>query len=111
MKTLDLEPINGKWYKYPDDEDISFHLRPFSVFSMNQLPNEGDDIKPQEMLPIFQYSVLDWKGLVDKKGKKIPCTEENKKIIFEYIPEITTFVLTKSTEMRYEILGEEEVKN
>lgn len=45
----------------------------------------------QEIEAIWDHTITDWKGVVDKSGKPIPCTKENKIKLLDRVPAIHRF--------------------
>ena len=67
-----------------------------------KLQADGLVIRASENCRKFIYCLEWWKGVVDKKGKPVPCSDANKKMIFDVKadPEMIAFVLEKADEMK-----------
>ena len=65
-----------------------------------------DDEQPKERFVDHNYLAItldridgiicDWEGVVDKDGKELECTRENKIAIFEYDPPVINYVLKEA---------------
>ena len=40
--------------------------------------------------------ICDWEGVVDKDGKELECTKENKLVVFNYNPAVINYVLDEA---------------
>ena len=53
---------------------------------------------------LWEYVIIDWKGLYDQDGKEIPCTKENKVMLMQGSVKFSSFIgncvekLTEETE-------------
>jgi len=110
MKKINVSKTKGQWFDYDKDSDVKFNLRPFTVFTLTKLPSE-QTLSPEDFWNIFNYSLLDWKGIVGDDDKALKCNEDNKKIVFEYDKEVVAFITGKITELRSGVIPEEEIKN
>lgn len=112
MKTINKKTLKGKWYKFPEDKDIEVLVRPFSVFSMTKPPSaDATEINITDFYENFAYVLLDWKGIVDEDKKPLKCNDENKKIVYDFIQELSGFVVESSIKMRDEAVSNKEAKN
>lgn len=68
--------------KYRDLRDRKFRE------NLEQVRLKGESALTEEMLQeVFAHTVIvDWKGLVEEDGKKIPCTPENVLRVFQVDP-------------------------
>lgn len=111
MRKIKLQTTKGTWLEFPEDPEVKLLIKPISVFALSILPSEKE-MKPTDGWNMFNYMLLDWKGLVDENDKDIKCNEENKKVIFDYDQELVAFVLEKSSELREDVTGgQKELKN
>ena len=126
------ESNEGVWCKYKDE---SYKIKYVSPLKQNYiLARDGqldeirsfkeDDIEkhPEKMLKIAVNDwrtgiaiagLVDWKGITSE-GKKAPCTEENKKTVFEYDSDRMLFVYERCTNQSFFLtgkLGEDGSKN
>lgn len=102
-----IQPI---WIEYK--QGVKIQIRPFSVFANNMLPS-GQDANEQisEFWKIFNYVVLAWEGIVDEEDKAFEYNEENKKILYDYDPELRSFIIDSAIKARQSVISEEELKN
>ena len=110
MRKYNQKTAKGEWIVFPEDEEVQILVRPFSLFNLTRLPSE-DDFNFKQFLEIYDYCVLDWKGIQDDEGKPLKCNDENKKMVFNFDQELVLFVVNESTKLRDKILTEKEVKN
>jgi len=92
--------LKEEWFKL--DDEVSFKIGPVP-FSTHKTTEVMDMVFQQYMI-----SLLDWKG-IKESGKVFKCTEDNKKFLYDYYPEIRDFVLDKAKSISSELEGE--VKN
>jgi len=110
MRKFNKKTAKGSWIPFPDDEEVQLKIRPFSLFNLTKIPTEeGMDF--DQFWTIFNYSVLEWKGIQDSNGEPLKCDEENKKIVFDYDQPVVLFAVEQSTKLRDEVITEKEVKN
>ncbi len=57
--------------------------------------------------------IVGWENVLDEKGKEIPCTDENKIIVYELNPDVIDYVIEKADSFgrKIEEVEEEEIKN
>lgn len=81
----------GNWVDW--EEGASFQLRPYPITQIESI--KDDDLKSQveQTLKMFKYCIVDWKGLEDEEGEKIPCNEKWKQYMFDHYADIRDFVL------------------
>lgn len=84
--------IKEEWVKYPEDEEVEFLIRPFPS-SQGLVPPDDMEGQAHFNWKIFQYCVVDWKGIIGEDDKPLECNDENKKFIFDYVREFYSFVL------------------
>lgn len=77
--------------RWIDFGDVRFKVRPFPMSGGMYVPGEEKSIA-EFMLKKFMYVTIDWTGLEDQDGKELKCTDENKKFIFDFVPEIHSFI-------------------
>jgi hypothetical protein len=110
MKKLSKKSTTAQWIKFPDDEEIELLIRPFSLFNLNKTPTETT-FTIQDMWEVFNYSLIDWKGLVGDDDKKLEVIEESKALIFDFDQSIVSFVVEQASKLRESILSVPEAKN
>jgi len=112
MKKINTKPLKGKWFTFPDDEEISVLIKPFSLFNMNRMPSENiEDVNVADFFDNFKYVCLDWKGLIDEDDKPLECNEENKRVVYDYFQELVAFVIDNSMKSRNDVVSGESAKN
>jgi hypothetical protein len=84
--------VEAKWIKYPDDEEVEFKIRPFPQ-SEGLMPSDDEYKQAQFNWKVFNYCVLDWKGMVNEDNEPLECNEINKKFVFDYVREVFSFVI------------------
>lgn len=109
MKKFNKKAAQGTWVTYTEDEDVELKIRPFSLFSLSKLPT-ATNIEMSDFWNIYDYVLMDWKGIEDEDGP-LEFNEENKKMVYDYDQEISAFVVSQASEMREKIVSEKEVKN
>jgi len=109
MKKYNTHTTKGEWITLPSDEEVKFKLRPFSIFSLTKKPSE-DNVDMSEMWNVFNYCVIDWKGLEGEDGS-MDCNEDNKRIVYDYDQELVVFITNESTRLREKVIGGKGLKN
>jgi len=111
MRKYTVKPTKGVWIKFPEDDETEVLVKPMSVFALNKLPSD-DNISFQQAWDIFNTMVADWKGIVDEDGNPIKCTEETKKMVYEFDQELVAFIMEESNKLRDQVVGgKKELKN
>lgn len=102
--------MKGKWFTFPEDEDIKFLIKPFPytkvVLEMASIKDVGAF---EQQLAIVNECVTDWEGLEDENGKKLTCNKTNKEYVFTSYSDLAIFLLTKINDV--ESKPEKELKN
>ena len=101
-----------RWIIFPEDKDIQFQIRPFSILHLKKYPSE-DQVSFEALWEVFNGAVIAWKGIEDENGKELPCNEENKRKVAEENDDLLVFVTDKSvmSSTLYKKITENEVKN
>lgn len=123
------DPNPGIWFKFnPDDpESGEISLRPQNAEQRNKTRRKAiknrveykhgqryevqdvDDDLFSEL--IWDYSIADWSGLVDDKGKQIKCTTENKVFLMRNHVGFARFVSEKLEEISEGYADRLEIEN
>ena len=111
MFKLNNEVEEGQWFDYPKIEGIKFKIRPTSLYALKKTPGESIEIDLTDMPILFDYVLMDWKGIGDEKGKQLKCNQKTKLALLNQAPDMVTFVLETAGKMRSDTIPEEEVKN
>lgn len=98
---INKKAVKSNWFDF--NEKVKFNLKPFP-FSSVKLSDVDATLWAQ-----FDFCVIDWKGLEDDEGKALKCDEENKRFIFDYVPELREFIFTSVRTYNEKINGE--IKN
>lgn len=100
-KKQSMKLKKGNWVEWEEGAEIRLRPFPASQSKVNQA-----DIDMEFTMEVFNYCVMDWKGIVEdtKEEKSIPCNKETKEYMFDYNPEMLTFVM----ETLKEIMGVED---
>ena len=111
------DPNPGFWFKFnPDDpESGEISLRPQNAEQRNKTRKkavkdrveykQGQRFEVQDVDDelfselVWDYSIVDWSGLVDDKGKQIECTTENKVFLMRNHIGFARFVAEKLGEL------------
>lgn len=99
--------LKEQWVKI--DEDVEVLLQPFPA-SRNIFQSVENRELDKIYWKMFNYSVLDWKGLVDENDKPLECNEENKQVVFDFAQEVMMEITSKITEISNIVDIEEEKK-
>ena len=123
------DPNPGIWFKFDDSnpESGEIALRPQNADQRaktrktaikNRVEyNHGQRYEVQDIDEdlfselIWDYSIADWSGLVDDKGKDIPCTAENKSFLMKNHIGFARFVSEKLEEISEEYADKLELEN
>jgi hypothetical protein len=82
MKKVNTKLALEKWVTYDKDKDIKIKIRPYP--KTQAMYGVGDKDLAQLAWDRFNYCLVDWKGLLDDDDAEWPCSEDNKKYIFDY---------------------------
>ena len=93
--------IKEKWYDL--DKKVSFKIKPFPI-SHNILRSIGKDDTIDIWWKMFDYSLIDWKGINDENDKLMECNDENKKFLFDYSQDVMMFVCNKASANNKDII-------
>lgn len=85
-------------------EKSKFLIRPFPRFTV--LDKDKDS---ERMWLSFDYALQGWSGLEEEDGSEFKYTDENKRILFDFIVEVVNFVFEKANEKYIKI--SESIKN
>ena len=59
----------------------------------NEAPKiKVSDLNDDYLFMLFNEAIVDWKGFDDDDDKELKCTAKNKKIVYEFYPELREFV-------------------
>ena len=95
--------ISAKTYepKWVEFDGCDLLLAPYPVGRTDLVMSSDMSlvISGKQRKEMFMYSVQDWKNIEDVNGVNIPCTEENKAIVFDYnLNGMAGFVYTFNSE-------------
>lgn len=111
MKLNTKKLTETKVITHPKYPDVKVTIRPFSLFSLNQVPSAQMLKDIQEYFNIFNYAVISWEGVFDEKNKILECDKQNKQLMFDSDFAFATDVVHESISMRNGLVPEEERKN
>lgn len=116
MRQFDFSKISyeSKWVDYKDESDViqpadlRLQIRPYPHSSEEMLIEDMDTLVVSEKNTCkkFMYCLTAWaKGYVDAMGKPLPCTDEIKKMMYDFQIKLETthlirFVIEKADELR-----------
>ncbi len=109
MKKFNKKSVQGEWINFPDDKEVKFKIRPFTLFNITKLPSE-DNFDIGQVWNIFNYSVVGWKGIEDESGP-MECNEENKKLVYDFDQDLVIFVSEQASSLREKVISRKEIKN
>ena len=94
MRKISKNKIKSKWVNFDKDPDVKFKLRPVPINNiLLGVALEGD--RKKIIWDKFNYALEEWEGMTDENDKPLPCTEENKKFVFDWDEEILLFIGNK----------------
>ena len=106
-----------KWYNFetgkaadkPGKTGAFLKVRPYPASMSNIIVTEnGIELSGKNQADVFMYCLTDWAGIFDAKEKKLKCSEEIKKKIFDFsMSGIPGFVIQKSKLFEKEKAGME----
>ena len=132
MAVFDLDNLNeGAWFPYGEDAKVKLRACPVSVMQSirekfvkhqveykkktkygEQQRIEYDEIKPADLkkirAEIYDYTIQDWEGFTDPKGKALPCTRKTKVALMDGSPQFSTFVEESTAQLDKDIEAEKE---
>jgi len=96
--------IEAKWIEFKEAKGVSFKIRPFPVSHNVIRTSIAKNDQVESFFKIFDYCVVDWKGINGEDDKPLECNTENKKFLFDYSESIMMFVINKSAEDKDKII-------
>jgi hypothetical protein len=75
------------------------------TWDRNQRFTDPDYYKFKKKL--IEKTIIDWKGIEDENGAVLPCTTENKELVYAFNPDIIDEVINK-IQAETEKIGEDE---
>jgi len=111
MISIDPKLQAGTWFTHPDEETLQFKLRPTSIYSLNKTPGETVDITLPDVVDMYLYCLIDWKGVGDPDDKPLKCNKENKLAFLNQHDNLATYVVTKSGELKNDLVEAQAAKN
>lgn len=108
------------WYDFdtgekidaPAEKGVFLKIRqhPASMADTTFMPNGSMILSGRDQFEKFNYCLEDWKGIVDKSGKELPCSADVKRKVFDFkLGGIADFVMLKI--LRFEKAKEDSEKN
>jgi hypothetical protein len=111
MKLKVKKMLVTKEVVHPEYPEVKVTVRPFSIFSLNQIPSAPNIQDIKEYFNIFDYSVVSWVGISDENDKPLKCNTENKKFLFESDLIFSLEIVKEAANLRNQMFSEEERKN
>jgi hypothetical protein len=112
MRKFETKVKKDEWYEpFEEEKDVKVKVKPFSILHLTRLPSGEGDFGPEQMFNVFKKCTVDWKGIVDDKGKPLPCTDENKTRVFDQDFELASLVVSHAISLKTQVLSEKESKN
>ena len=110
MRKFKQKIAKGKWTTFPEDDEVQVLIRPFSLFNLTKIPTEVD-VDFTQFMDIYNYCLLDWKGIQDNQGNDLKCNDDNKKLVFDFDQELVLFVVNECSKLRQDVLSGKAIKN
>ena len=97
---FDLDDLNpGRWFPFdpsnPDGDGICLRVVPTVELRRMQtdctIKGKGID-QPKFDAALWEYCIVDWRGVQDASGSEIECNAENKSILMGGAPDFSDFV-------------------
>lgn len=111
MRKINKKNVAARWFDLPEDPQVKLLIRPFALRNYNRVPIDTNKVSGESLWEQFDWSLMDWKGMVGEDGKKEKCNEKNKNFVFNYDTQIMNFVLEKANELKKDVVSEESSKN
>lgn len=81
---IDNLRYEARWFDYQDGVRLKIRPYPASMSNVIIRAGKGVVLEGEESLKMFVYCLIDWDGVVDANGKPLPCTDEIKRIIYDF---------------------------
>jgi len=111
MISIDPKLQAGTWFTHPDEKTLQFKIRPTSIYSIKKAPGEVLDITLPDVVDMYLYCLMDWKGVGGPDDEELKCNEETKLTFLNQQDQYIAFIITKAGEMKKDIAEAQEVKN
>lgn len=100
---INRKNLEGKWVDW--EHGVKLLLRPFPSSEGIFAPQNAKEIAEASWIR-FDYCVLDWEGIEDEEGNTLECNSENKRLIFDYVEDLLSFVIVKTRQIGNEMSDE-----
>jgi hypothetical protein len=104
MRKYNTKLREALWYPFPLDEEIELQLRMFPNSEAMMIEGASENAIASGVWKVFDYCVVDWKGILDEEDNAIPCNEENKLFIFEQDEELMGWVLDTVSNLKVTLI-------
>jgi len=96
------ETYEAKWYKMEDGSELK--IRPYTVGQGDFIFRDGELVQSgQSRWKMFDYSLIDWKGVLDQDGNTLKLSDEIKQMVLDYaLGDIPIFVINTNGELLIE---------
>ena len=111
MISIDPKLQAGTWFTHPDEETLQFKIRPTSIYSLKKAPGEAVDIQLPDVVDMYMYCLVDWKGVGGTDNKALKCNKENKLAFLNQHDAFIAFIITKAGEIKSDFDEAQAVKN
>ena len=100
---LNQSYLKPKWVEFEESKGVSFKIIPFP--ESHNVILSFDNIDSIEIkFKMFDYCVVDWKGVNGEDDKPLECNSENKRDIFTNSKDVMIFIINKSFENQDKII-------
>lgn len=100
---------NHKWIKHPEDSEIEFKIKPYSLLSLKKIPYTNE-VTSDDLVNIIKYCLLDWKG-INLDGEPLKCDDEGKDTFMALCPDLVLFIYYNTISPKFFDDKGEEIKN
>jgi hypothetical protein len=121
---INKKDTDGEWKEFMPGLEIC--IRPIFRSTYHRLRDEatveevvienGKEVKKTKLDPKLletlnaRQAVGDWKGVVDKKKKPLPCTDEIKDIVFDRMPGLAVWAVAEANGAGICVVKEKEAR-
>lgn len=100
---LNRSLLKSKWVTFEEAKGVSFEVRPFPA-SHNAVRSLSGEDKVEVFWKIFEYCLIDWKGVEGEDNKALECNADNKRMLYDYSEAAMMFIITMSAKNKDKII-------
>jgi hypothetical protein len=95
MLLFDPATLQPQWRQY--QPGVSLFLRPLSRDALRRLRQQAmSDTAPDVDRAVLVHAVVDWEGIVDEIGAKVPVTEQNVALVMDAFLHLADWTITQA---------------